>query len=231
MNGNRRVCEIGLDGKERWHIDNLNNPWDAHWLPGDKVLIAEFQPGEVTERNMKGEVLWKKQCQNPIACQRLRNGNTFIVTRQQMLEVTPSGKDVMTINRNWDIMGAKKLKNGQIVMFTNQGSAIFFDAKGKETKSIHVGNGGVQWGGGDVTEEGHVIVPQWQFNKVVEYNRDGKEVWSASFQWPNACQRLPDGTTLVASQNTNKIAVFDKTGKKVVWEHQLNGQPFRIHRR
>jgi HEAT repeat protein len=231
MNNNARVCEIDRDGKERWHIDNLQNPWDAQWLPGDKVLIAEFGGSRVTERNLKGEVLWTKQCQNPISCQRLRNGNTFIVTRNQMLEVNRDGKEIMTINRNWDIMGAKKLKNGQIVMFTNQAHAVFFDAAGKETKSFHLGNGGIQWGGGDVTEQGHVIVPQWQFNKVVEFDRDGKEVWTAGFQWPNTCQRLPNGNTLVGSQNSNKLAEINRAGK-VVWEHQSNtGQPFRIHRR
>jgi HEAT repeat protein len=229
MNNNARVCELGRDGKERWAIGGLNNPWDVQALPGDKVLIAEFNGAAVTERNLKGEVLWRKQCQNPIACQRLRNGNTFIVTRQQLMEVNRDGKELMTINRNWDIMGAKKLRNGQIIMFSNNGTAIFFDASGKETKSISVGNGGVQWGGGDVTEEGHVIVPQWQFNKVVEYDRDGKEVWSAQFQWPNTCQRLPNGNTLVASQNSNKIAEINRAGK-VVWEHQTNnGQPFRVH--
>jgi HEAT repeat protein len=230
MNGNMRIAEIGLDGKERWHIDNLQYPWDAQWLPGDKVLIAEFQGGQVTERNLKGDVLWKKACNNPIACQRLRNGNTFIVTRQQMLEVNRDGKEIMTINRGWDVMGAKKLKNGQIVMFSSNGTAHFFDAAGKELKSINVGNGGVQWGGGDVTERGHVIVPQWQNNKVVEYDRDGKVVWEANFQWPSTCQRLRNGNTLVASQNTNKVAEINKAGK-VVWEHQSNMQVFRVHRR
>jgi HEAT repeat protein len=229
-NGNMRVAEIGLDGKERWHIDNLQYPWDAQWLPGDKVLIAEFNGGQVSERNLKGDVLWKKTCNNPIACQRLRNGNTFIVTRNQIMEVNRDGKELMTINRNWDIMGAKKLKNGQIVMFSNNSTAIFFDAAGKELKNFNIGNGGVQWGGGDVTERGHVIVPQWQQNKIVEYDRDGKAVWEANFQWPSTCQRLANGNTLVASQNTNKVAEINRAGK-VVWEHQSNMQVFRVHRR
>jgi HEAT repeat protein len=231
MNNNARVCEIGPDGKERWHIDNLQNPWDAQALPGDKVLIAEFNASQVTERNTKGEVLWQKQATNPIACQRLSNGNTFIVTRNQLIETTRDKKDVFSITRNqFDIMGAKKLKNGQIVIFSNQGNAVFMDKTGKEIKSFNIGNGGVQWGGGDVTEKGHVIVPQWQFNKVVEYNRDGKVVWEANVQWPNTVHRLPNGNTLVASQNNNKVTELDKAGK-VVKERQCNGNPFRIRGR
>jgi HEAT repeat protein len=231
MANNMRIAEIGLDGKERWHIDGIQNPWDAHVLSGDRVLIAEFQAGRVTERNFKGDVLWEKSAQNPIACQRLINGNTFIVCRNQLVEVTRDGKEVFTHNRpDYGIMGAHKLRNGKIIMFTNNGMAVRMDANGKEEKSFSVGH--LMWGGGgDVLPNGHVLMPQWNGNKVVEYDQDGKVVWEAPFQWPSSASRLPNGNTLVASQNSNKIVELNRAGK-VVWEHQCNtGQPFRVRRR
>jgi len=231
MANNMRIAEIGLDGKERWHIDGLQNPWDAQVLPGDRVLVAEFQSARVTERNFKGEVLWERHAQNPIAAQRLANGNTFIVCRNQIVEVTKDGKEVFKHDRpDYAIMGAHKMRNGKIVMFTNNGSAIRLDANGKEEKSFGVGQ--LMWGGGgDVLPNGHILVPQWNGNKVVEYDQDGKSVWEASFQWPSSASRLPNGNTLVASQNSSKIAELNRAGK-VVWEHQCTtGQPFRVRRR
>jgi HEAT repeat protein len=230
MANNMRVVEIGQDGKERWHIDGLQNPWDAQVLAGDRVLITEFNGGRVSERNFKGEILWQKTANNPISAQRLPNGNTFIATRNQLLEVTRDGKEVFTLNRpDYAIMGAQKMRNGQIMMFTNNGTAHRLDAKGKELKSFQVGH--MQWGGGDVLPNGHVLVAQWNQNKVVEYDQDGKQVWEAGFQWPNNVSKLPNGNTLVCSQNTNKVAEFNRSGK-IVWEHQCNdGQPFRVRRR
>jgi HEAT repeat protein len=227
---NGRVMEIGLDGKERWHIDGLNNPWDAHVLPRNRVLIAEFNGGRVTERNLKGDILWQKQCQNPICAQRLSNGNTFIAMRNQLIEVDRSGKEVFTFQRNnYDIMGAQKLKDGQMVFFTNNGTAHRLDAKGKEVRTFNIGY--MPWGGGDVLSNGHIVVPQWQENRVVEFDADGKQIWEVSFQWPSSAMRITNGNTIVASQNNNKIVEFDRTGKSV-WEYQCtNGNPFRVRRR
>jgi len=115
-------------------------------------------------------------------------------------------------------------------MFSNNGTAHFFDAAGKELKSFNIGNGGVQWGGGDVTERGHVIVPQWQNNKVVEYDKDGKVVWEANYQWPNTCQRLANGNTLVASHGDQAVYEFDANGNER-WKHPCAGRPFAAHRR
>src|SRR5260370_1389271 len=205
-----RIGEIGLDGKERWHIDGIQNPWDAQVLAGDRVLIAEFQAGRVTERNFKGDVLWERSAQNPIGCQRLINGNTFIICRNQLVEVTRDGKEVFKHDRpDYGIMGAYKLRNGKIIMFTNNGMSIRMDANGKEEKSFSVGH--LMWGGGgDVLPNGHVLMPQWNGNKVVEYDQDGKVVWEAAFQWPSSASRLPNGNTLVASQNNNKIVEFNR---------------------
>jgi HEAT repeat protein len=230
---NGRVMEIGLDGKERWHIDGLNNPWDAHVLSGDRVLIAEFNGGRVTERNFKGDVLWERAAPNPIACQRLPNGNTFIVCRNQLQEVTRDGKEVFKHDRpDYSIMGAQKLRNGKVIFFTNNGTAHRLDASGKEEKSFNVGQFGQMWGGGgDVLANGNVVAPQWNSSKVIEYDQDGKQLWEAGVQWPHSAVRLPNGNTLVSSQNTNKITEINKAGK-VVWEHQCsNGQPFRVRRR
>ena len=75
-----------------------------------------------------------------------------------------------------------------------------------------------------------LISDQWN-NRVIEYNSDGKEVWSATVPQPMHCSRLPNGHTLVASQNwPYKTYELDKTGKQVA-EVLTNTYVFRARRR
>src|SRR5262249_32230431 len=71
--GTGKVMEVDRAGKPRWTISGVQNPCDAHILPGNRVLIAEHGANRVAERNFKGEVLWQHQFPNPTGCQRLPN--------------------------------------------------------------------------------------------------------------------------------------------------------------
>ena len=59
-------------------------------------MVAEHNGNRVTERNRNGEIVWEQRVPQPLAAQRLPNGNTFIATQTQFVEVDPSGKPVMT---------------------------------------------------------------------------------------------------------------------------------------
>ena len=214
---NGMVTELGSDGKTRWEIKGLANPWDAQVLPGgDRVLITEFSSRLVTERNLKGDILWKHQTPNwPISAQRLANGHTFIAARNQLIEVDRSGKEVFSYNRNLnDIMTAAKLRDGQMVILTNQGTYIRLGADGKERKSF-AGVPVAAWGN-EVLPNGNLLVPvTWQ-NKVMEYDAEGKVVWEAQTMQPMSASRLPNGNTLIASQQwPAKIIELDRKGKQV----------------
>ncbi len=91
-----RVLEVGRDGKPRWVISDLRYPVDAHVLPGNRVLIAEYKGRRITERDFQGNILWQKEglAGEPVNCQRLPNGNTFIATETELLEVDRAGKTV-----------------------------------------------------------------------------------------------------------------------------------------
>ena len=59
----------------------------------------------------------------PQGAQRLPNGNTFIVCRNQLSECTRDGKDVYVIPRpNNDILTAAKLRNNEIVVVSALGT-------------------------------------------------------------------------------------------------------------
>jgi HEAT repeat protein len=230
--GMGNLVELDRNNKKRWEIENLQYPWGAQVLPGNRVLTAEHNANRVYERDFKGQVLWEKACNfNPVACQRLANGNTFIGTRGQLMEVNREGKEVFSYNRPMqDIMAAQRLRNGHYAFFTHQGQYVRIDAAGKEVKTLKLNP--PQWYGAgiDFLPNDHVLYPQHNMNKVVEYDADAKVVWEANIQWPTSASRLPNGHTLVSSQQTQKVTELDKQGK-IISEYKGPYFPMRAVRR
>jgi hypothetical protein len=227
-----RVLELGADGKPRWEIDGLQYPVDAEVVGNDRVLIAEYQKRRVTERNFKGEVLWEKTVNGLIqGVQRLANGNTFLATRNQLLEVDRDGKEVSSRTRpSHDIMTAHRLRDGTTVLVTLNGQCVRLDAAGTEVKSFPVGTTYVIGSNIDVLPNGRVLVPQYANNKVVEFDTEGKPVWEATVQNPSTVMRLPSGNTLVGSMVTQRVVELDRNGKEM-WDYKADGRLMRVRRR
>jgi hypothetical protein len=231
------VLDLDEGKKERWRIKELLLPLDVQFLPGEHVLIAEHDGGRVTERSRKGDVLWEHRIDMPIVAQRLPDGNTFIGTRSQLVELNRDKKEpVFTYSPPGGelIMRAQKLRNGDIALIqTPAGAAntryVRLDPKGRELKSFPVN---VKTSGGriDVLPNGHVLVPENSTNRVVEMDGDGKEVWKVDIDRPIMAQRLPNGNTLVTSMNPEIGAVeLDHTGKQV-WQYKSETRVTRAYR-
>jgi HEAT repeat protein len=225
-----RVVELGRDGKPRWQIDNLQYPVDAWMLGHNRVLVGEWNGRRVSERDLKGNILWEKnnlpgQVTN---CQRLANGNTFIATDTGVLEVDRGGKVVFS--HNVSLIAGYKSGNGVITCLTNDGRCLRLDASGKEIKSFPSGRGPSWTSGIDVLPNGNVLVSQTDQNRVAELNAEGKTVWQANAPGITTATRLPNGHTLVASHNMSSVTELDRSGK-VVWEHKEQLHVFRARRR
>jgi HEAT repeat protein len=225
------IAELGPDGKARRDVQNIPWPIDFYWLPGNRLLCAEYYINKVTERNFKGEQLWEKTLpENPLAAQRLANGNTFIVMRSRLLEVDRTGKEVNGFaEAGRDIVSAIKTRNGQVYLVTQSGQFRRLDATGKEVKSFPVG-GIHSYAAIDVMPNGHVVVPHYDRNKVIEYDTNGKTVWEATVQQPTAPVRLPNGHTLVACRDAQTVVELDRSGK-AVWTYKATTYPWRVRRR
>lgn len=227
---NGQVFEIDRAGKVRWQLDGLQYPADVRLLPGNRVLVAEYNASRVTERNLKNEILWERRLNNgAVSCQRLPNGHTFMATRNDLFEVDAAGKEVFTYNRpNGDILAGQKLRDGQFLFTTSAGQCVRIDAGGKEVKSFAIGS--VALGGLEVLPGGRVLVPQYNNNRVVEYDPEGKVVWEATVMQPMGAVRLANGNTLVSSYGNLQLVELDRAGK-VVWEHKTQARPGRVRRR
>jgi hypothetical protein len=226
-----RVLEIGADGKTRWEVGSLQYAVDGYVLPGNRFLVTEHLGNRVSERNFKGEIVWKKEITGPITGQRLANGNTLVASHTQIIEVTPDGKDVFTYSAGDVILrGVHKPRNGPLAILTSDGNCVRLDANGKELKSFKSGHDPSWVSGFEVLPNGRVLVPQRQANKVVEFDPDGKVVWEAEVKMPKAAARLPNGHTLVTSFDTRSVVELDRAGK-VVWERKDDYAHYRARRR
>jgi hypothetical protein len=227
-----QVVELDPNKKPRWKLEVPYYTVDAHVVAGDRVLIAEFQNRRVSERDKKGEVVWDRTVNgNPISVQRLKNGNTFIAMVNELLEVTRDGQTVFSMPRpGADIFKARKLPNGDVAFVTNRGQFQRVDRDQKVLKTFQVGFVGSQFGSMDVLPGGGLVLGLFGNNRVVEYDANGKEVWSANVQWPSSVVRLPNGRTLVASQNTRQVVELDRNGR-AVWSYTADGQVYQARRR
>ena len=232
-NGNNEVAELDKDNKERWKITGLLGPWDAQWVGNNRVLVAEYNANRVTERDIKtGEIKWQvdRLPSNVQQAERLKNGNTFIVCRNALIEVDKAGKERFRLNRpGFDVYTARRLPNGQIVLVTTNRQIIRFDKNGKELKSFSVPE--IHYFQNEILDNGHVLVPLGWRNQVVEYNTEGKEVMRLNANQPTHAVRLPNGHTLVLSQNwPNPVIEFDKKNQQIS-SYNTNSYAFRVKRR
>ena len=212
-----RVIEYDAAGKERWQIAGLRYVIDAQVVGPDRVLIAEYIDRRVTEHNLKGEVLWQYRANGLVlGARRLADGNVFVVARNQLVEVDKDGKEVSNLPRPNDVCAAAKFRDGSIALLTNGGQVIHLDASGKEIKTLPL-NAPVLAVGTNIEAlpDGHVLVPLYSTNRVMEIDADGKTVWEATTQQPTSVARLPNGHTLVGSRLAMTVVDLDRDGKEV----------------
>ena len=223
----------------RWHFNSTSKPLDVQLLPGEeRVLIAEYMVNRVSERTLKGAIVWQKPVVGPLVAQRLLNGNTFIATTNQLIEVDKDGKEVFTYSRpdGGEFMRATKLRDGGIACVVRFGVGLAryvrLTPSGKDFKEakswvVHVRTSG---GRLDVQPNGHVLIPEMDNNRVVEYDADGQSVWEVTIDQPIAAVRLPNGNTLITLMRENRAVEVDREGKEV-WQFKADTKVTRAYRR
>lgn len=233
--GGNRILEFGADGRPRWEVKDLQFPIDAHWLRGDRLLIAEYNAQRVLERDRSGKIVWEKKVNgNPVSCQRLANGNTVIATYTHVLEVTPGGTErynlqVNTLTNGQQVYNAVKLRNGSLACVTGA-AVVLVTPEGKKLKDWMLGANNFNWSSVEELPGGRLLLAFMGTGKVLEIGPDGKPLWEAHV--PGCCHavRLPNGNTLVACMQQQKVVEVNRAGK-TVWEKATAGRPFHVRRR
>jgi hypothetical protein len=223
------LIELGPNRTVRWKIDNLGYSFDFDVLPGQRLLVVEHLANRVTERDFKGRVRWEYQVNGPVNCQRLANGNTFIAATNQVLEVTPRGKEVFKIDVP-GLMAGAKLANGQVAAVTAIGQCFRMDASGQKLKTFSIGGMMNNSGGIEPLAGGRILIASYVMGKVMEFDADGKLVWQHAINTPGFATRLANGNTLITSQ-ADKYAVEVTRAGKEVWAYRPGQAIWRARRR
>ena len=213
------VTALGPDGNSAG-LTGLEGPSDAQVLANGHILVAESN--RVTERDLRGTVLWKLEGITPVSVQRLPNGNTFIPCNDQLVEVDRRGKDVLRAMVA-GIAAAHRLPDGRIVAF-DRNEIIQLDKAGKEVKRSPVMVGGA--GCNEVLDNGHVLTLSPGMGNFTEFDQDGNEINHFDQQGAAHAFRLPNGHTLVTVMGT-KYVELDKNWQQIK-ETALTGDVFRV---
>lgn len=232
---NGSVYEVGPDGTKRWQIAGLQYPVEAEVVGEDRVVVAEYRRKRVALMDFKGDVKWEKAVVGfTVGLQPLPGGHTLIVTRNQIVEVDGEGKDVRTIAppAGGLLNAARRMPDGGYALLATNGICSILDKNGKQIKTFRIPNVTTGIGGArfDVTPSGRILVAQQSANRVVEYDRDGKEIWQATVQAPVSVVRLLNGRTLVGSTGTQRVVELDRNGREV-WEYKAEGYVMAVRKR
>jgi len=225
------ITELDSDDNPRFTIEKIAFSLDAQTLPGDRVLVAEYNGNRVSERARDGTVLWEQEASSPLVARRMPNGNTFIATKTLLFEVDREGNETFRHEPppRQTFMRANRLPNGDVVYVTQDQRFIWLDHNGKTRlnlpANIHTSGGRI-----DVQPNGNFMLPQMYNNRVVEYDRDGKYVREFRIEQPIAAVRLANGHTLITAMEQKRAVEFDQTGKQV-WEYKAETRVTRCLRR
>src|SRR5207237_278164 len=159
---------------------------------------------------------------NPVCCQRLPNGNTFIALYNQLLEVRPDKTEVYRYSPGpqFFIFHAQRTRTGSVVCITNQNMILEIDpAHAKTLRTVNLGQPGGGWASVELLPNGNFLVANSSNSTVREVNGKGEAVWSIN-NLPGVFRatRLPNGNFLTASMNTRDVSELDRTGA-VRWKH------------
>jgi hypothetical protein len=232
--GGSTISEVDVAKNTRWKLELPGNFTDAQVLGPDRVLLVERNSNRVAERDFQGEIKWEKALNGTLilSAQRLANGNTFLVTQTGLVECDAKGQEVYTLQRKApDIARGRKMRNGDVVLVTTPGQVVRIDSKtNKQLKSFDIGILGSVYGTLEEMPSGNVLLPLYRSGRVVEYNWEGKEVWSVGARFPTSAMRLPNGNTVVGSLGEQRVFEFDRNQREV-WSYQADGNVVSARKR
>jgi hypothetical protein len=223
-----RLYETNAAGQVRWEI-SVQNPIDAQWLPGGRILVGDSRSSLIYETDTRGNIGWRHTGISPTSLQRLANGNTVVSTYQKILEINREGRIVFEYATQGHTYHARKLPDNHYVWIDACGEIGEIDETGKLLAKAKVG-GGLSWGSIERLRNGRYLVALGGVGKVQEIDMAGKVYWEKTVPNPNRAVRLANGHILVASHGDGCVYEFDANGNER-WKHPCAGRPFAVQRR
>lgn len=227
------LCEIGRDGRPRWRLDGLKGPNDVQPLPGGRFLVAERGIDRVSEFDRSGKLHWSYRTSNsPVACQRLADGTTLVVTFNEIHLIDRDSKPLLQRRFEEGLRHGRVLPEGRLLLITAQGEIVEMTREGKELHRVQpkaYAAGASYWASVVALPGERYLAALGSSNKVVEVDRTGKVIREWDVPSPVSVLRLRNGHTLVASFEGRSVVELDREGKEI-WKCTLEGRPFHALR-
>ena len=223
------VWEAGPDRKRRWTVKG-EGPMDARVLPGNRVLIAESTGKAVRERDIAtGKVLWEQKFdEEPVNCERLADGTTWIGTRRNSVVVKRDNTVVASHVVSADTINSiRRSPRGHVVAITIGNQLVHADAAGKLVRKVELPKGG-NYGDAEILPSGNYLATDQTNGRIVELNPKGDVVRKIDVPAAFGQDRLPGGGYVIA---TDKQARLVDAAGKTTWEMASDGYVRRAHRR
>lgn len=224
----------------------INEPTAPASLPGKGLAQYDFfYAGEQKNRNMyivkDGKITWSyldSTGRGEISDAVLMSNGNIVFAHQHGLSVIDKNKNFLwklECPTGTEIHTAQPIGNSHIVFIENSnrpkvrvvniqtGNYVNeFPLQVKDTSRAHI-----QFRHARLTSRGTYLVAHMDLSKIIEYNFNGKIIFSLDFPTPWSVEELPNGN-LLAVCNKNFIQEITKTGK-VVWEFRPTDLPdYRI---
>jgi hypothetical protein len=219
--------EAPRDWKEKPVADGL----PGHGLAQHPMLFL----GEGYNKLMivnKGKIVWSYQTGAGWEYDdawMLSNGNVLFTRMQYIAETTPDKKVVWRYDapEGTEIHACQPIGQDKVLFVVNglppklmvvntKSNAVDVEQTlpfpGMDHKWVHAEFRHVRF-----TAQGTYLVPFLEMGKVVEYDKDFKEIWSYDVPTPWAAIRLKNGNTLITDERD--VKTFEVTpDKKIVWQ-------------
>jgi hypothetical protein len=235
------VVVLEISGMLYAQTPGAANPLSPAELPGRGLAQHDFlYAGESHERRIfivrQGKIVWsyddpagKGEISDAVM---LSNGNILFAHQYGVTEITPEKKVVWNYDApaGHEVHTAAPIGKDHVLFLQNGDPAVLrvvnivTGATEKEIKlatkqpvSVHA-----QFRHARLTDKGTVLVAHMDLNKVVEYDADGKELWS--FPAPGAwgVSQLKNGNVLI----TDRMGVREVTRRgDVVWNFSPSDVP------
>lgn len=245
-----KTAIIDEAGKAIWEYTGGSR--DGFVLPNGNVLLAYSNRIEEVTRDKRVVLTYSLSKENREigTCQRLYNGHTLVTElggRPRLLEIDSNAEIVHQIalqpeteNAHMQTRMARQLRNGNFLVPHLLAFAIKEYSPSGEVVQIFKtdvdsigGRPAENWPFTAIRlDNGNTVASLTHGNKVIEFDPQGKIVWTLTnddvgglFKDPCGSQRLANGNTVVGSHaaNTGISMVEVTTDKKIVWtsDHPL----------
>ena len=164
---------------------------------------------------------------------RLSNGNILFCRKVGASEITPDKKIVWNLDapKGTEIHSVQPLGLDRVLVTQNGNPAklmIVNKVTGAVEKELtlpvpHPDRAHLQFRRVHQTKAGTFLAAHLDNNRVVEYDRNGKEIWSFATPGPWSATRLKNGNTLITSYHSTVLEVNPQ--KEIVWRFSAQDIP------